>query len=445
MATPDAAAWRATLPAPFSSRGGDSFDTSLWSATSIAPQRYEPLRGDARTKVAIVGAGYTGLATSIALADAGIDATVLDAVEPGFGASGRNGGQVIPLAKYDPDQMIERYGQNVAEGIVEMLDASSRAVFSLTDRFGIQCEPTREGWIQAAHNEAALPALLSRFEQWHARGADVKWLDAAQLAKTIGTSGYVGGWIHRNAGTVQPLSYARGLAQAATSLGVKIHGRSLVTRLSREADGWLLHTEQGRLKADQVVLAGNAYTTGLWPGLAQTIVPLYSMQIATAPLPAALNDEILPGMQCVSETRRIVRYFRKDRAGRFVIGSRGPFTPQPGDSAGQALIDSARKLYPQLKHVPFEYRWAGRVAVTPDAMPHLHRLAPGVWAALGCNGRGVAMSTIMGRVLAAACTGDVSSAPQYPATDLQRIPFHAMHRLGVAATVTWFRLLDRFA
>ncbi|WP_321944286.1 NAD(P)/FAD-dependent oxidoreductase [Paraburkholderia tropica] len=444
MATFDAVL-RGALPAPFASRGGDSFDTSLWSATAIAPQRYEPLRGDAHTQVAIVGAGYTGLATAIALADAGIAATVLDAVEPGFGASGRNGGQVIPLVKYDPDQMIARYGQALAEGILQMLEASSDSVFALTERFDIACEATRAGWIQAAHNEAAVPGIRGRYEQWQARGANVAWLDAAQLAKTIGTDRYVGGWIHRGAGTVQPLSYARGLAQAAVSLGVAVHGASLVTRMTREADGWTLHTAQGRLRADQVVLAGNGYTTDLWPGLAQTIVPLYSMQIATGPLPAALNDEILPGMQCVSETRRVVRYFRKDRAGRFVIGSRGPFTPQPGAAAGQALVDSTRKLYPQLKDVPFEYRWAGRVAVTPDAMPHLHRLAPGVWAALGCNGRGVAMSTLMGRVLAAACTGDRSHAPQYPDSDLTRIPFHALHRLGVAAAVTWFRLLDRFA
>lgn len=445
MAMPDTAlrASARTLPPPFTSSRGDSFDASLWSATGIAARRYAPLVGEARTQVAIVGAGYTGLSTAIALADAGVAVTVVDAMAPGFGASGRNGGQVIPLIKYDPEQIAARYGEAIAEDIMAMLDASSRTVFGLIERFGIACEPTCAGWIQTAHHEAAEPAIRARFDQWKARGADVAWLERAPLAAMLGSDRYVAGWIHRNAGTVQPLSYARGLAQAAESLGATIHGETFVTRLTREADGWVLHSAQGRLKADQVVLAGNAYTTGLWPGLAQTIVPLYSMQVATAPLPAALNAQILPGEQCVSETRRVVRYFRKDQAGRFIVGSRGPFTPQPGKAAAESLIASARKLYPQLRDVPFEYRWAGRVAVTPDAMPHLHQLAPGAWAALGCNGRGVAMSTIMGRVLAAACTGDASLGPTFPSTPLQRIPFHALHRLGVAATVTYFRLLDR--
>jgi len=436
---------REVLPPLFVRPEDDSFGQSLWSATAVPAGDYPALEGGKRAQVAIVGAGYAGLSAAIALADRGIAAVVLDAVEPGYGASGRNGGQVIPVSKYEPDEMLARYGEQVGGDILSMVDATPEAVFSLVERFGIACEPNRSGWIQAAHAESAVPALRRRCEQFRARGCDVRWLDREPLAASLGTGHYAAGWMHRGAGSVQPLSYARGLARAAQSLGVQIHGSTLVRKLERQGGAWRLESARGEVIADRVVLATNAYTTGLWPGLPQSIVPLYSMQVATDPLPGTPEAGVLPAHCCVSDTRRVVRYFRKDAAGRLVIGTRGPFTPRPDAAHARALIRSARAMFPELAGVAFPYLWSGRVAMTTDSLPHLHNPAEGLWIALGCNGRGVGMATMLGKVLAAACAGAPDGAPRYPVTGIRRIPFHAFHRLGVHAMVTYYRLLDQLA
>lgn len=430
------------LPSQFPHPAQDSFERSLWSVTATSPARYEALTGDHTTDVAVVGAGFTGLCTALALAEQGVDVTIVDAMEPGFGASGRNGGQVIPMSKFNPDELVERYGDTVGKGMVEMFAASSEAVFGAIKTHGIECEADRGGWVQAAHADSAVPILQGHFRQMRSRGADVEWLDKEAMHAALGTRSYVAGWIHRDAGTIQPLSYARGLARVASAKGARIHSHTFVRKLERIDNRWLLRTPQGSLRARQVVLAGNAYLNDLWPELKQSFVPVFAMQIATDPIPADTAKTILSGTSCVSDTKRLLTYFRKDAAGRFVIGSRGPFTANPAASDARSLLLSARKTFPALESVDFPYRWAGRIAVTTDHVPHLHNPAPGLWAALGYNGRGVAMASLMGAVLARACNSAPAHSPRYPVSAVNAIPFHAFHRAGVHAMVAYYRLLD---
>jgi sarcosine oxidase len=172
------------------------------------------------------------------------------------------------------------------------------------------------------------------------------------------------------------------------------------------------------------------------------VVAVPSWQIATDTLPAALRAAILPGGQSGSDTRRLLRYFRLDPEGRFVLGARGAFAdPQPKASL-RRLRDAARTLFPPLRGVPFTYQWGGMVAMTQDHLPHLNVLAPGLFAGLGYNGRGVAMATVMGRALAALATAAGPDAVGLPVTRLRPIPLHATSRLGVRATIAWYRLLD---
>ena len=431
-------------PPAFEAASRDSFDASLWSATATPKLHYTAFSGAKTTQVAVVGAGYTGLATAIELARRGVEVTVVDAFEPGYGASGRNGGQIIPLFKYEPEDLLKKYGEAVGAGVLDMVSRSANDVFDMVRRFNIDCELSTAGWIQPAVGEAGELLVKKRFNQWKTAGAAVELLDAAALQTLLGSSFYGIGWLHRGAGSVQPLSYARGLARAAVSLGAQIYGRTPIRKIDRIGNHWRLTADQGELIADSVVLATNGYTTDLWPGLRQSIVPLYSMQIATEPLAAELGEQILPGGHCAADTRRLVWYFRKDLAGRFIIGTRGPFNARPDHRDGTSLIAAARSLYPALREVEFPYIWAGRVAMTADRVPHMHQLAAGVFTALGYNGRGVAMATTMGRLLAAACLGE-SNSSLYPITDLQPIPFHAFHRLGVHAMVSYYRLLDRIA
>jgi len=195
---------------------------SLWAATGSAAVDAPPLMQSTRCDVAIVGAGYTGLSTALHLAESGVSVCVVDAAEPGWGASGRNGGQVIPGLKYDPDQLRVMFGTTVADPLIAAIGSAADTVFDLIRRHGIECDALRNGWIQPTHSDKTMRALEKRARQWQAEGAHAQLMDGAEVARHIGTQAYVGGWKDHRAGSIHPLKYCRGLARAAQGLGVAI-------------------------------------------------------------------------------------------------------------------------------------------------------------------------------------------------------------------------------
>jgi glycine/D-amino acid oxidase-like deaminating enzyme len=422
---------------------GAPLPDSLWAATAAAGPLAPPLEADAQFDVAIVGAGFTGLSTALHLAERGVRVGVLDAAEPGWGASGRNGGQVIPGLKYDPDELVRRFGGHTAEPLIDTIGRAADTVFDLIAKYGIECAAVRRGWIQPAPSHAMLDTVTRRAKQWEARGVDVTLLDAAEVSRRLGTPAYVGGWVDQRAGSLHPLNYTRGLARAAQSLGVGLHGRTPVTALSREGGGWRLATAQGAsVRAERVVLATNGYTGSLWPGLRQSVIAANSFIVATQPLAPAIGGHILPGGEVASDSRRLLLYFRRDAAGRLLMGGRGPFAEPTGAADWSHLERAVELMYPQLKGVRYDYRWAGRVAITADFLPHVHEPAPGLTIALGYNGRGIAMATTMGRHLAARIAGDAGATFPFPVTPVKPIPLHALQRCYIAAGVAWYRMLD---
>lgn len=415
---------------------------SLWAATAEPAVDTPPLDTSIKTNVLIVGAGYTGLSTALHLAEQGLKVCVIDANELGWGASGRNGGQVIPGLKYDPDELIRRYGPRDGEALAQIAGGAADTVFDLIGRHQIQCDATRNGWIQPTHSNKLLGTLHARARQWEARGAPVELLDRSQVAKRLGTETFVGGWIDKRAGSVQPLSYARGLARAAKAAGVAIHGATRAVALERSADGWRVQCAGGTVvEAKQVLLATNGYTDSLWPGLAQSVIAANSFIVATRPLPGDISASVLPGREVASDSRRLLLYFRKDAAGRLLMGGRGPFRDPRAVTDWAHLERAARLMYPQLEGIEYEYRWAGRIAITRDFLPHVHTPAKGLTIALGYNGRGIAMATTLGKHLAAFMSGAAQGLP-LPPTSIKPIPFHALQRVYISAGVAWYGLLD---
>jgi glycine/D-amino acid oxidase-like deaminating enzyme len=396
------------------------------------------LQGALRADIAIVGAGFTGLSAALHLAEAGRDALVIDAHSPGWGASGRNGGQVIAGVKYDPDVLEQTHGNS----LVATVGSGPDLVFDLIERHAIDCNPVRNGWLQLAVSEATLRVAAARAAQWQARGAPVRVLDAQEAARLSGSGAYLGGWLDRRGGTVQPLAYARGLASAAQRLGARIFANSPAISLAREGDFWHLQTPQGSVQAASVVLATNAYADRLHDPLRRSVVAVPSYQIATDPLPEALRAQILPERMPVSDMRRLLRYFRTDADGRLVMGARGVYGDAPPAQAMRRQLQAVREIFPQAAGLAFPYRWGGMVAVTPDHMPHLHALAPGLLAGLGYNGRGVAMATVMGRVLADWARGSAPETLGFPVTKVTPLRLHAFSRLGVRAVVKYYAARD---
>jgi glycine/D-amino acid oxidase-like deaminating enzyme len=426
--------------------GGDSLTAgpagSLWAATSAPLTPLAQLAADTRADIVVIGAGYTGMSAALHAAAAGGDVVVLEAREIGEGGSGLNGGQVIAGLKHDPDVLESLYGERVGAQLAACSGGAPDLVFDLIRRHAIECHAVRAGWLQLAVAERHLAALERRARQWRSRGADAAVVSDREAARLTGTRRYCGGWIDRRGGTVQPLAYLRGLARAAMGSGARLFVHSPVTRLSPRAGGWRVDTPRGSIDAVTVVVATDAYTGRPFGALRRTVVAVPSIQVATEPLPHDARAVILPGGQSVSDTQRILRYFRLDADGRLVLGTRGSYGDIPVPTGSRAHERALRELYPQLAGVALTYRWGGFVAMTRDGIPHLHEPAPGLLAALGYNGRGVAMATAMGRLLARRALGESAASLEFPITPVRPIRLHALSRMGARATIRYLQARD---
>ncbi|KRD96116.1 FAD-dependent oxidoreductase [Bosea sp. Root381] len=418
-------------------------EPSLWHATAPAAAPVSPLAADAAADVCVIGAGYAGLSTALHLAEAGISVVVLEAHEPGWGGSGRNGGQVIPGIKYDPSEIAAKFGVDAGEALTRFVGSTADLVFDLIDRHGMDVPYKRAGWIQGAHTPAMVETVKRRAAEWQARGVDADFLDKDAVARLLGSDRYLGGWLDRRAGGVQPLAYARGLAKAAIEAGARIHGQSRVVALKRNGASWSVRTAQGAsVTAPRVVVATNGYTGDLIPKLRQTVIRPNSFIVATEALSDNLAGTILPEGQVTSDTRQLLLYFRKDHQNRLLMGGRGPFR-EPKDASDWAHLERVvGKMYPQAKGVPFGFRWCGRVALTRDFLPHLHEPEPGLLVDIGCMGRGVGLQSAMGKAMADyLATGDRARLP-FPVVPIKPLPLHALNELYVSAIITWYRLTD---
>jgi glycine/D-amino acid oxidase-like deaminating enzyme len=416
----------------------------LYTGTAVPPDPYPRLESDLRADVAVVGAGYTGLSTALHAALGARRVVVLEAHEPGWGAAGRNGGQVNAGLKHEPDEVERDLGATYGPRLVSLSSRAPDVLFELIARFSIECEARRAGTLRAAYQPSHAAAVRASTEQWQRRGVGVEWWDAARVASAIGTSRYLGAAFDPRGGSVNPLSLARGLARAARAAGATIHGDSPALQIVRDGHDWRIATPAGSVLAKQVVIATDGYSGKLWPGLRTSIVPIFSSIAATEPLPPELRALILPRGEVLYESGDITVYYRVDEGGRLLMGGRGGQHRSSVRADYGHLIRYARRLWPALGNVQWMNWWNGQFALTPDFYPRIHAPAPNLLIALGYSGRGVAMGTALGAEIARAVAGDPLESLPIPVTDVPRVPFHAFWRIGVSARVAYGRLLDRF-
>jgi glycine/D-amino acid oxidase-like deaminating enzyme len=414
---------------------------ALWEATAVEPPATAILAEASSVDVLVIGGGFTGLSTALHLAERGVKTAVLEARSIGFGASGRNGGQVNPGFKLDPDDAQAQLGSKYAERSLAFSGSAPDIVFDLIAKHKIDCDAVQPGWLQPAHNEAALRMLARRVQAWARRGIDMRMLDRDETAKLLGTGVYHGCAFDPRGGSVQPLSYARGLARAAISAGAVIYEDSPVSSLERRDGRWFARVRDCEIRAARVVVATNGYTDNIVPSLRQTVIAANSFQIATFPLDNTLAADVLPEGHTASDSRRIVLYFRKDRFNRVVIGGRGHFRDPQTAAEFSHLRRALDRMFPQLRGLPMEFQWAGRVALTRDGLPHIHEPCPGMLVGLGYNGRGIAMATAMGKVFADYLTTAENNLP-FPVSAISPIPFHQLQRVYLGAAIRWFMLRD---
>ena len=405
---------------------------SLWKATAEPLADLDKLPGDIDTDLLIIGAGYTGLSSALHSIGSIKDIVVIDQAQPGWGCSGRNGGQVNPQWKPALGQLRQIFPEEDFRRFIETVDQSAALVFELIEKYQIKCQALRQGCVIATKGEKGGQYLSTWNGFWNEYGADVKLLDADATQRLTGTDVYDACMLDLRGGSLQPLSYARGLARACLERGVTLFGDTRALKILSKNHGWTVTTSQGQINCKQIIIGTNGYTDGLWPGLAQSIIPVASMITVTGPLPADIAQSILPGRQPVAEFAGVPAYYRIDESNRMVFGWRGTLNGTIGSLDTRHLQSKARRIFPQLGNVDWDYDWAGYVGITSHQRPMLVRLGNNAYAGLGYNGRGITMATMMGKQLSLVLAGQSTGIAL---KELERVRLHPLYPLGVTARI----------
>jgi gamma-glutamylputrescine oxidase len=418
------------------------YPPSFYAATATPFAPLPTLMGEVQADVCIIGGGYTGLSAALHLAKKGYSVVLLEAHRVGFGASGRNGGQVGSGQRQDQDWIEAEVGKTAAHALWDMAEEAKALVRSLiadhampvTWHPGIATACWHDGEVR---DTIAYAEKLERDYGY----THMERLDAAGIARLIGSKAFKGGVLDRDAGHIHPLNYALGLAKAATDAGARLYERSEVLSIEPGAKP-LVRTAQGQVRAGQVILACNGYLGGLDPKVAARVMPINNFIVATEPL-GAEAAQILSEPVAVADTKFVVNYWRLSEDNRLLFGG--------GESYGYRFPDIIRTvkkpmlaIYPQLAEARIDFAWGGTLAITMNRMPCFARPAQNVLSASGYSGHGVAMATLAGKVLAETVAGHaerfdlMASVPQraFPGAVALRWPL-------LALAMTWYSLRDR--
>ncbi|KIP98036.1 FAD-dependent oxidoreductase [Agrobacterium tumefaciens] len=380
----------------------------LWEKTAPEPPVTCTLETRETADVVVVGAGFTGLSAALHLAERGIRVIVVEAKSIGFGGAGRNVGLINGGMWVMPKELPDVLGPVYGERLLDLLGNAPFVVRDVIGRHDIACELETNGTLHCAVGEKGLAEVRERCAQWAARGAPVRVLDAQETAARVGSNAYSGALLDERAGTLQPLAYVRGLAMAAQKAGVTIYTESPVIACDKDGDGWAVKTAQGSVRADWVIVATEAYSTGPWNIIRKEQVYLPYFNFATRPLGDNVRKTILPNREGCWDTKEILSSFRMDQAGRLVFGSVGSLR-NTGTAVHRAWAKrSLARLFPQLGDIDFECEWYGQIGMTDNAVPRFHKFAKNIVGFCGYNGRGIAPGTVFGKTLAAHVAGDIS-------------------------------------
>jgi glycine/D-amino acid oxidase-like deaminating enzyme len=382
-----------------------------WWDTVEAPTEPEArnLERGTRCDVAIVGAGYTGLSAARQLAQSGASVVVLERERVGWGASSRNGGQVLTGLKLDPETLVARFGQPRARELFDASLASMSALESLICDEAIECEYERTGHIQAAWKPAHFEAFR-REQELLARAFDhsVTLVSRADQQAEIGTRLYHGLLVDERSAALNPAKYVQGLCRAAVRSGAVVAEHTGVVQLTRASQAWTLTTTRGEVQATDVFVATNGYTSDVTPALQQRLIPIGSYIVATQPLPKATASRLLPKRRMAFDSKNFLFYFRLTGDDRLLFGGRAEFSQPTPDSTRRAaaiLQQGLTMVFPELAETPIDYSWGGNVAFARDQMPHAGQL-DGAYYAGGYAGHGIAMATYLGSLMARRIAGE---------------------------------------
>lgn len=394
--------------------------TSSYYAASANDKNIRPeLTGEVTADVCVIGAGFTGLSTAIHLAESGFKVVVVEASRIGFGASGRNGGQIVHSYSRDMDFITKHFGKQTGDEMGAMAFEGGKIIRRLVKDYNIQCD-LKDGGIFAACNSKQLKELEEKKALWESHGhTELEMLTESSIQQYVGTGRYSGGLLDKSGGHFHPLNLVLGEAAAFESLGGVIYEASPVTRVEEGAKA-KIHSARGCVTADYVVVAGNAYLNGLIPKLEQKAMPCGTQVITTEPLSEQQQKELLPQDNCVEDCNYLLDYFRLSGDGRLIYGGGVTYGAREPSKIESLIVPKMLKTFPQLQNTRIDYAWTGNFLLTLMRLPQFGRIGTNIYYAQGYSGHGVTSSHLAGRVLSDAIQGQAerydvfASLPQYP-------------------------------
>lgn len=424
---------------------GDGSHTGSYYAASAnpAPER-PPLVGEQEVDICVVGAGYSGLSTALHLAEKGYNVAIVEGARVGWGASGRNGGQIVNGLNASLQTIKKRYGQDTATFVAGLVQEGGEIIRERIKTYNIQCD-LKEKNIFTGLTKAHMKELEERKTLWESYGINnQEMLDKAQLREHINSDLYEGGLIDHSGGHMHPLNLALGEAAAFEMLGGTIYEMSMVTAVDTDAARPVVTTTQGSLTCKTLVLCGNAYLGHVVPTLTSRVMPVSTQVMATEPLGEELAHSLLPQDACVEDIRYILDYYRLSGDKRMLFGGGTVYGGADPRDIEAKLRGNMEKVFPQLKKVKVDYAWSGNFALSFSRVPQMGRIGKNTYFAHGYSGHGVTGSHTFGRILSEAIDGDVSrfdvfeNVPWYPFPGgrLLRVPYSVMGSW-------WYGLRDR--
>jgi len=419
------------------------FKTTLWYATAAPAPDTTELEGTIKADVCIVGGGYTGLTTALELARSGTSVVLLEKEEIGFGGSGRNAGHCTPtFTHYSLPELRSMLGEPWAERLIARQTRANDRVSSMIRQYQIQCEWQQNGYVMGALYPRLMKTIEEKVRTYNAVGAKTRAIGRDEVAAITGSPRFHGGWLHEEAGHLNPLGYSRGLARAVIQEGGVIHTDSPVTGCERVAGGWAVSTPKGKVFADKVIFATGAYTVGGWPKLDRTFKIQRVFVAATQPLSDDERLSVLPRNTTIHDGRGDIYVYKYNAEGRIVasmfpMGRRG----RDMDYTRQVMSDRLKWLHPQIKQeIRWEYFWFGELDMQYRTIPRLYDLAPGVVALTGLSGRGVPTGSMLGGILSEWARGLPEKDLSLKLEPLSAAPFYMNY--GPKLTLRYYRISD---